>query len=70
MRLSKRERLILEFLAEPSQEDLLVQEFAPLRAKSKTHTESLEHHKVRQTLARMIARGLIIKKGNTYERYS
>jgi hypothetical protein len=68
MKLSKRERLILEFLAEPAHEDLVVNEFAPMRAKSKTHWEAPEFHKVRQTLARMIARGLIRKQGSYYER--
>lgn len=68
MKLTKIQREILEFIDGPTDEHLIEIQFAPIRQRSETHREAHEYHKVRRTLAYMIARGLIIKKGNKYEK--
>lgn len=68
MKLGKKEKQILAFLECPASEELLLTQFAPHRLSSRTHWDAPEYHKVRMILSRMIAKGLITKKGNEYEK--
>jgi hypothetical protein len=64
MRIGAREKSILEFLEYPASEDLLMTQFAPLRPKRGVY----DSNKVRKILSKMIAKGLITKKGKNYEK--
>ena len=67
--LGKTERLILAFLDEPCNEDLLLQEFSPWRfveIRAGTLYVKQEHRKTRAILSRMIGKGLIKREGDIF----
>lgn len=64
MRLGKKEKQILAFLEVPASEDLLMLQFAPYLPRRKRY----DNHKIRLMLSTMIAKGLIRKNGNHYEK--